>query len=271
MTEETRARIAQATDTLKALGQAGYRAHITTSPQAGVPLGEGLSDTAVDLLDLATGNSYDIVKSHAPGGFELFEAGLFELYFTGGEVYFSPTNVAREHAQIIVANHRVSPEVLAEAQSLLRHVQSTRDLRTHYMMQPVVSLRESAARDWLVAVGYVREISWLEARETQHTHVLTDRGEDYARQLLAQLSVAEPDSLRDLVPFNEIVREFGVDLAYLKGRVPAHVIQDKIEEILVERGYVAEPTPLSGYASVDPKYYSRIAEEASDLETEVRS
>ncbi|OYW67140.1 MAG: hypothetical protein B7Z40_08580 [Bosea sp. 12-68-7] len=240
MTEETRARIAQATDTLKALGQAGYRAHIITSPQAGVPLGEGLSDVAVDLLDLATGNSYDIVKSDAPGGFELFEAGLFELYFTGGEVYFSPTNVAREHAQVIVADHRVSPEVLAEAQSLLRHLQSTRDLRTHYMMQPVVSLRESAARDWLIAVGYVREISWLEASETQHTHVLTDRGEDYARQLLAQTSVAEPDSLRDLVPFVDVLREFGPDVARREARVPGEVIQKEIAEIFAERGYVVD-------------------------------
>lgn len=47
--------------------------------------------------------------------------------------------------------------------------------------------------------------------------------------------------LRDLVPFSDVLREFGPEVARRESRPPAEVIQREIQEIFAERGYVAEP------------------------------
>lgn len=45
---------------------------------------------------------------------------------------------------------------------------------------------------------------------------------------------------RDLIPYADVLREFGPDVARREARVPAEVIQREITEIFAERGYVAE-------------------------------
>lgn len=60
-------------------------------------------------------------------------------------------------------------------------------------------------------------------------------------------SEADRQRRRDLVPFHDVLREFGPDVARREARVPAHVIQKEIEEIFAERGYVAD-APTSGRA-----------------------
>lgn len=45
---------------------------------------------------------------------------------------------------------------------------------------------------------------------------------------------------RDLVPYADVLREFGPEVARREARVPAEVIQREITEIFAERGYVAE-------------------------------
>ena len=93
-TKETQAKIRSVAETLKALSLSGYRTTIANRPRADVPLGEGLSDAAADLFDRVIGNSYIVAEPSGPGGFELFEAGLFEMTFASGEVHYAPTEAA---------------------------------------------------------------------------------------------------------------------------------------------------------------------------------
>lgn len=52
---------------------------------------------------------------------------------------------------------------------------------------------------------------------------------------------ADRQHRRDLVPFSDVLREFGPDVAYREARVPGEVIQQQIEEIFAERGYAVDP------------------------------
>lgn len=45
---------------------------------------------------------------------------------------------------------------------------------------------------------------------------------------------------RDLVPYSDVLREFGPEVARREARVPGEVIQKEIAEIFAECGYVAE-------------------------------
>lgn len=174
--EETNKAIVGAVGPLKKLSRGGFQTTICGGPPADRPVGEGLTDAAIDLLDLATQKPGIFIDYKAPTGVELFHAGLLMIYVTGGEAYYEPTAIAKREGQAIVAQRR-------------RHAEAVRA-------------------------------------------ELKDRWNDF---------VAEPGSIRDLVPFDEVLREFGPDVARREARVPAHVIEQEIREIFAERGYVAEP------------------------------
>lgn len=181
-TEETTKAIIGAIGPLKKLSRGGFKATICGAPQPGRPVGEGLTDAAIDLLDLATQKPGIFIDHKAPTGVELFYAGLLMIYVTGGEAYYEPTAIAKRDGQQIVAERR-------------RHSEAIRA-------------------------------------------ELKARWDDY---------VAEPGSLRDLIPYADVLREFGPDVARKEARVPAEVIQRQIEEIFAERGYVAD-APTEGRA-----------------------
>lgn len=180
--EETNKAIIGAVGPLKKLSRGGFKSTICGAPLPGKPVGEGLTDAAIDLLDLATQKPGIFIAYDAPTGLELFRAGLLMIYVTGGEAYYEPTAVAKREGQAIVAERR-------------RHAEAIRD-------------------------------------------ELRARWDDY---------VAEPVSRRDLIPFHDVLREFGPTVARREARVPAHVIEREIREIFAERGYVAE-SPTEGRA-----------------------
>ena len=53
-------------------------------------------------------------------------------------------------------------------------------------------------------------------------------------------SEADRQRRRDLIPYAEVLREFGPAIARREARAPAEVINAEVRDILAERGYVAD-------------------------------
>lgn len=179
-TEETNKAIIGAVGPLKKLSRGGFDTTICGAPLPGKPVGEGLTDSAIELLDKATTYPNIFFADDAPSGLKLFRAGLLMIYVTGGEVYFEPTAIAKRDEQAIVAERR-------------RHAEAIR----------------------------------VELKSRWDAYVAAENGH-----------------LRDLGPYHDVLREFGEEVASREARVPAEVIQRRIEEIFAERGYVVEEVRL---------------------------
>lgn len=104
--EETNKAIVGAVGPLKKLSLGGFQTTICGGPPPDRPVGEGLTDAAIDLLDLATQKPGIFINYKAPTGVELFHAGLLMIYVTGGGAYYEPTAIAKREGQAIVAERR---------------------------------------------------------------------------------------------------------------------------------------------------------------------
>lgn len=104
--EDTQEMLEAAIGRLEALSLKGFKTTICGAPLPGKPLGEGLSDEAIETLDVATKHPQVFINYDAPAAIELFHAGFLAAYVSGGDTYFEPTAIAKREGQAIVAERR---------------------------------------------------------------------------------------------------------------------------------------------------------------------
>lgn len=149
-------------DALPALKALRYQTTISVPPDPSRAVGDGLSDSAVTLLERLDGKDYYVVDPEGgsaetrAAATELFEAGLLDLRVSGGHALYGTNDLGRRHTARISAWHRVRPDVLKEAKAYL--VGSRANFIALFSDMPVIKVPKGEARTFLLDRGFIETI-----------------------------------------------------------------------------------------------------------------